>query len=38
MIIFESILSTFESILVLEAAGAVMKIGSSLKSNLHKKI
>ncbi len=38
MIIFESILSTFESIIVFEAVGAVMKIGLSLKSNLDKKI
>jgi len=35
MIIFGSILTTFE---FLEAAGAVLKNGSSLKSNHHREI
>jgi hypothetical protein len=38
MIIFESILTTFISIVVLEAAGAASKIGISLKSNRHEQI
>jgi hypothetical protein len=36
MIIFESTLTTFEAgFIFFEAAGAVSKIGSSLKSNHH---
>jgi hypothetical protein len=35
MIIFGSILTTFESRCILEAAGAVLIIGSSLKPNHH---
>jgi hypothetical protein len=36
MIIFESILTTFEvSIIFFEAAGGVTKVGSSLKLNHH---
>jgi hypothetical protein len=35
MIIFESTLTTFEASFIFEAAGAVSKIGSSLKSNHH---
>ncbi len=35
MIIFESTLTTFEASIIFEAAGAVSKIDSSLKSNHH---
>jgi hypothetical protein len=35
MIIFESTLTTFEATLFFEAAGAVSKIGLSLKSKHH---
>ncbi len=38
MIIFESTLTTFEASSIFEAAEAVAKIGSSLKSNHHKQI
>jgi len=33
MIIFESILTSFESSVIFEAAGAEVKIGSNLKPN-----
>jgi hypothetical protein len=35
MIIFDLTLTTFEASFIFEAAGAVSKIGSSLKSNHH---
>ncbi len=35
MIIFKSILTTFEASFILKSNGAVTKIGSSLKSNQH---
>ncbi len=38
MNIFESILTTFKPSIVLEAAGAVVQIGLSLKPNHHKQI
>ncbi len=38
MIIFEFILTTFEASLVFKAAGALAKIGSSLKLNHHEEI
>ena len=38
MIIFESFLTTFEAGSIFEAAGAVTKIGSSIKSNHHNKV
>jgi hypothetical protein len=38
MIIFESILTTFEVSFIVEAAAAVAKIGWSLKVNSYKKI
>ncbi len=38
MIILGLILTTFDVSLIFEAAGAVSKIGSSLKSNHHKQI
>jgi len=37
-IIFGPILTTFESTLFLEAAGAVLKIGSNLKPNHHQNL
>ncbi len=38
MIIFESILTTFELNIVLKAAGEIVQIGLSLKSNHHEQI
>ncbi len=38
MIIFGSILTTFDVSFIFKAAEAVSKIGSSLKSNHHKQI
>ena len=38
MIIFESLLTTFEASYILEAAGGVVKIGKSLKSNQHNQV
>ena len=35
MIIFESFFTTFEASVIFEAAGAVAKIGASLKPNHH---
>ena len=35
MVIFESVLTTFEAASFFKAAGAVLKIGLSLKSNYH---
>jgi len=38
MIIFESFLTTFEASIIFEAAGATVKIGSSIKPNHHDKV
>ena len=37
-VIFETILTTFDGINIFEAAGELVKIGSSLKSNHHNQV